>query len=68
MRFVENHRGVLRQDAAEIVAAQREISEEKMMVHDDQIRFRRALSRFDPGEYELTPVASPAQAPTPLAA
>ncbi len=39
MRFIENHCRILRQNAAEIVLLQRQVSEEKMMIHDDQVRF-----------------------------
>ena len=43
VRLVENHRGIFRQDRAEIVLAEGEVGEKKMMIDDDQVRFLRAL-------------------------
>ena len=41
--FVEHHRRVLRQNAAEIVLLQRQVGEKKVMIHDDQVRIFRPL-------------------------
>ena len=41
VRFVEHHRRIFRQDAAEIVMLQRQIREKQMMIHDDQVGFVR---------------------------
>ncbi len=43
MRFVENHRRIFRQDAAEIVLLQRQVRKEQMVIHDNQVGFLRAL-------------------------
>src|SRR5882762_5926 len=43
VRFVENHRRVFRQNAAEIVLLQRQVCKEQMMIYDDQVGFLGVL-------------------------
>ena len=43
MRFIEDHGRIFRQDAAEVVLLQRQIREEEVMVHDNQVGFLRPL-------------------------
>src|SRR5205807_8036634 len=54
VRFVKYNCGVLRQYAAKIIPAQRQIREEKMMVDDDQIRIRgTTMHRGNKTPFEL---------------
>ena len=44
VRFIEDHRVICRKHRAVIAAAQTEVSEEKMVIDDDDVGFLRAVS------------------------
>src|ERR1700733_12976476 len=46
VRFVENYRGVFRNDAAEVVVLHRQVREEQMVIDDDDVALVRAAVHF----------------------
>ena len=62
VRFVENHRGVLRDDAAEILVLHRQVREEQVMIDDDDVALVRALVHLrDEAALELLALLSRAK-------
>src|SRR5262245_2358520 len=51
MRFIEDHRTVIRQNLSPFIATQSEIGEEEMMIDDDDLGIERILPR--PGDKAL---------------
>ena len=46
VRLVEHHRGVLRDDAAEVLVLHRQVREEKVMIHDDDVALHARAGAF----------------------
>ncbi len=46
VRLVEHHRGVIRDDAAEVLVLHRQVGEEQVMIHDDDVALVRAPVHF----------------------